>query len=144
MLIYGLDNKNVDLGTLETDTTPPTITFKEYFFGEKVNLDGNLTHNGPLTTNDGDLFRVSIDLSKYEGPNPISKDDIIHGLIHDITDNRDGKMSIISDDVLIYKDSISVAGEVSEIKGKGNYIIRFNLIDFGRNRNTSTVVISII
>jgi len=144
MLIYGLDNKNVDLGLLETDTTPPTILFKEYFFGEKINLDNNLTHSGSLSTNDGDLFRISIDHTKYEGPNPISKDDIIFGLIQDITDNRDGKMSLIAEDVLIYKNSISVAGEVSEIKGKGNYIIRFNLVDLGRNRNTATVVISII
>ena len=144
MLIYGLENKLVDLGSLESDITPPTIVFKEYFFGEKVHIDGNQSHEGLLSTNDGDLFRVSINLSKYEGPTPISKDDIIFGLIHDITDNRDGKMSIISDDVLIYKDTISAAGEVSEIRGNGNYIVRFNLIDLGRNRNTTTVVISII
>jgi hypothetical protein len=53
-------------------------------------------------------------------------------------------MSIIEEDILIYKDTINVSSEVSEIKGVGNYIIRFNLIDFGRNRNNATVIISII
>ena len=65
-------------------------------------------------------------------------------MIHEIKDNRDGLMTIIEDDVLIYKDTINVSSEVSEIKGLGSYIIRFNLIDFGRNRNNAMVIISII
>jgi hypothetical protein len=143
MLIYALENKN-DIGLLETDTTPPVIFFKDYFFGEELIIDGNESKVGQISTNDGDLFRINIDLSKYEGPIPIDKSDIIYGLIHEIKDNRDGKMSIIEEDILIYKDTINVSSEVSEIKGVGNYIIRFNLIDFGRNRNNATVIISII
>ena len=143
MLIYGMENK-ANINSIGADTTPPVIYFKEYFFGERITLDGGVSHTGSLSTNDGDLFRVSLELSKYEGPIPISKEDIINGLIHEIKDNRDGKMSLIEDDVSIYKDTISTSGEVSEIRGIGNYIIRFNLIDLGRNRNTATVVISII
>jgi hypothetical protein len=143
MLIYTLENKQ-DIGLLETDTTPPVIFFKEYFFGEKIKIDGNDHHLGKISTSDSDLFRININLSTYEGPIPISKEDLIYGMIHEIKDNRDGLMTIIEDDVLIYKDTINVSSEVSEIKELGSYIVRFNLIDFGRNRNNSMVIISII
>ena len=46
-------------------------------------------------------------------------------------------------DVLVYKDTISTTSEVSEIHGIGNYMVRFNLADLGRNKNTTTIIISI-
>jgi hypothetical protein len=144
MLTYVLENKMVDIGTLGIDMTPPVIFFKENFFGKNIHLSSDMTRRGPLSTNDGDLFRIDIDSSKFDGPKTISKDDIISGLIYDITDNRDGSIYLIGDDIIIYKDTISTNNEVSEINGTGNYMIRFNLVDLGRNKNVTTIIISII
>ena len=143
MLIYVLENKMADIGKLGTDIMPPVIFFKENFFGSSIHLNSDMTRRGPLSTNDGDLFRIDIDSSKFNGKLPISKEYIISGLIYDITDNRDGGISISGDDVLVYKDTISTTSEVSEINGIGNYMVRFNLADLGRNKNTTTIIISI-
>lgn len=143
MLIYVLENKMADIGKLGADINPPVIFFKENFFGSNIHLNSDMTLRGPLSTSDGDLFRIDIDSSNFNGPLPISKDNIISGLIYDITDNRDGSIYLAKDDVLIYKDAINAASEVHEIQGIGNYMIRFNLIDLGRNKNTTTIVISI-
>jgi hypothetical protein len=144
MLIYVLENKMVDIGKLGTDIMPPVIFFKENFFGSKIHLNIDMERRGPLSTNDGDLFRIDIDSSKFDDTLPISKDAIISGLIYDITDNRDGSIYLVNDDVLIYKDTINTASEVHEIPGIGNYMVRFNLVDLGRNKNTTTIIISII
>jgi hypothetical protein len=143
MLIYVLENKMADIGKLGTDIMPPVIFFKENFFASTIHLNSDMTRRGPLSTNDGDLFRIDIDSSKFNGKFPISKEYIISGLIYDITDNRDGGISISGDDVLVYKDTISTTSEVSEINGIGNYMVRFNLADLGRNKNTTTIIISI-
>lgn len=144
LLIYVLDNPSVNIGTIHADTMPPVIFFNESFFGVKVQLDSDLTRRGPLSTEDGNIFRINIDLSTYKGSSTITKENIISGLIYDITDNRDGSLSLATGDVLIYKDVISINSEVNEINGVGNYMVKFNLIDLGRNENTSTIIISLI
>ncbi len=135
----------VDLGTMESDTTPPVIFFNEYFFGASISVDGLSIGSGPFSTQDGDIFRVEIDMTTYEGPLPITKDDIISGLIYDITDNRDGSISLEGVDVFVYKDVISTNSEVDEITEAGNYMVKFNLVDTGRNENpATTIIISLI
>ena len=105
-----------------------------------------LRSGGPLSTQDGDIFRIDIDLSVYEGPMPIKKEDIISGLVYDITDNRDGSISLETPDVHIYKDVIGVSNEVEEIADvTGSYMVRFNLNDLGQNDiSAKTVIISLI
>lgn len=144
MLIYVLENKMADIGKLGIDIMPPVIFFKEYFFGANIHLGGDMARRGPFSTKDGDLFRIDIDRSLFAGPGTITKEDIISGLIYDITDNRDGDISISKDDVLFYRDAIGPSSEVPEISGAGNYMIRFSLADLGRNKNTTTVAIHII
>jgi GTP-binding protein TypA/BipA len=122
---------------------PPIIFFNEYFFAETIKLDGsNLP--GPFSSEDGSIFRVDIVLSDFQGPNPITKDDVVLGLIYDITDNRDGSLSLTRDDISIYKDVISSENLVTEISTSGNYLCRFHLHDLGQNQNNSTVVFSIV
>ena len=144
LLIYILQNPSTDIGTMNADIKPPVIFFNEYFFGERISLDGDPSMAGPLSTEDGSLFRVSIDMASFEGPTPISKNDIILGMIYDITDNREGSLTLADGDVMIYKDAISINSEVNEISVAGEYMVRFNLIDLSRNENTSTIIISII
>jgi hypothetical protein len=142
-----LQDSNIDLNSIITDLTPPTIFFNEYFFSEEIKLDNpNLRQilTGPFSTEDGDIFRVDISLSLFGGPNPISKDDIISGLVYDITDNRDGGINLTTDDIIIYKDVISYNSIVDEISGVGTFICKFNLHDLGQNQNTSTIIFSIV
>ena len=140
-----LQDSNIDLNSIISDLTPPTIFFNEYFFSEEIKLDNpNLRLTGPFSTEDGDLFRVDIPISLFEGPNPISKDDIIGGLVYDITDNRDGGINLTTDDIIIYKDVISYDSIVDDISGVGTFICKFNLQDLGQNQNTSTIIFSIV
>ena len=147
VLNYLLENPMADIGTMDADTNPPVIFFYEYFFGASIAVEGGLLRSGgPLSTQDGDIFRIEIDLSVYEGPMPITKDDIISGLIYDITDNRDGSITLETPDVIIYKDVIGVNNEVEEIADvTGSYMVRFNLNDLGQNDiSAKTVIISLI
>lgn len=146
LLNYLLENPMVDLGTMAVDTSPPVIFFNEYFFGAEITVEGSLIKSsGPLSTEDGELFRIDIDLETYEGPIPITKDDIILGLVYDITDNRDGSIALESQDVHIYKDVISINNEVEEITVVGSYMVRFNLHDLSQNNiSATTILISLI
>lgn len=138
-----LQDSSIDLNTLATDLTPPTIFLNEYFFDEPINLDNSVLP-GPFSSEDGDLFRVDLSLELFEGPMPLLKDDIITGLIYDITDNRDGSINLTTDEIIIYKDVISYDNIVDEISGTGIFICKFNLQDLGQNQNTSTIIFSII
>ena len=138
LLIHLLENPKINIGSIDVDTKPPTIFFYEKFFGSRVIIDGNPDLVGPLSTEDGNIFRVNL-----EGVTNITKYDILSKLIYDITDNRDGSISLNIEDIMIYKDVISINNNVDEITGVGNYIVKFNLIDLGRNENTSIVIISI-
>ncbi len=141
-----LQDSNINLNLITSDLTPPIIFFNEYFFSEEIKLDQNTRSilTGPFSTEDGDTFRVDITLSLFGGPNPISKDDIISGLVYDITDNRDGGINLTTNDIIIYKDVISYDNIVDEISGVGIFICKFNLHDLGQNQNTSTIIFSIV
>lgn len=138
LLIHLLENPSINIGIVDIDTKPPIIFFYESFFGTKIKLDSNPNLSGPLSTEDGNIFRIDID-----SIDKITKNDILSNLIYDITDNRDGNISLSTDDVMIYKDIISIKNEVDEINDIGNYIVKFNLVDLGRNENNSTIIISI-
>lgn len=138
LLIHLLENPSINIGAIEPDTKPPVIFFNETFFGSRVQLESNPTLIGPFSTEDGDIFRIDI-VSNVK----ITKEDILSKLIYDITDNRDGEISLASGDVMIYKDVISISSEVNQIDRIGNYIVKFNLVDLGRNENNSTIIISL-
>ena len=140
LIIYLLDNPSVDISNINADLEPPVIYFNDDFNGHRIILDKNQSKVN-LSSLDGDLFRVDIELSKYNGTIPINKADIINGLIKKIIDNRDGYLSLIEEDVIIYKDVISVDKMVDTIDNLGFYIVKFNLIDLGRNENNTTIII---
>jgi hypothetical protein len=137
-----LQNPDTDIDSIINDVTAPTIFFNEYFFGEVVKLDGS-DLSGPFSTDDGSTFLVDVFFSNFEGPKPITKNDIITGLIYSVNDNRDGQMNLTETDFTIYKDVINVDNIVDEISGLGIYLCKFYIQDLGQNQNNSTVVFSI-
>ena len=146
ILNYLLQNSATDLNSLASDITPPTVFLNEYFFGEYINMDGllNKSIQGPFSSEDSSTFIVNVDLSQFSGPTPITKSDIVSGLIYDITDNRDGSLTLTTDDISIYKDIISSENLVTEISGPGNYLCRFHLHDLGQNQNNTTIVFAVV
>jgi hypothetical protein len=143
ILNYLLQNPLVDIDQISSDTVPPIIFFNEFFFAEQIFLQGS-TQSGPFSTDDGDNFIVNINFSTFEGPNPITKSDISIGLIYDVVDNRDGSLSIVDEDIFIYKDVISSGNLVENINSPGNYIIKINIKDLGQNQNNVTIVFSVV
>lgn len=143
LLNYVLQNTDVNLDLVSSDLTPPTIFFNEFFFAEPIKLEGS-NLSGPFSTEDGTQFRVDIGWFAFAGPKPIVKNDIITGLIYDITDNRDGSLALTSDDISIYKDVVSNSNLVDEISTTGNYILKFHLHDLGQNQNNSTIVFAVV
>jgi hypothetical protein len=143
ILNYLLQSPMSDLNSLSSDIIPPVVFFNEYFFAEPIKLDGsNLP--GPFSSEDGSTFLIDIDLVQFSGPNPITKNDIVSGLIYDIIDNRDGSLTLTTNDISIYKDVISSENLVTEISTPGNYLCRFHLHDLGQNQNNSTVVFAVV
>lgn len=140
---YLLQNSELDIDSISSDIDPPTVFFNEYFFGEKIMLNGSLA-SGPFSSEDGDSFKVDIKLSDFEGPIPISKSDLITGLVYDITDNRDGDINLTENDISIYKDVININNLVNQISESGVYLCKFHLHDLGQNQNSSTVVFAVI
>jgi hypothetical protein len=137
-----LQNPNTNIDSIINDITPPTIFFNEYFFAEQIKLDGS-NLSGPFSTEDGNIFRVDIIFSTFEGPKPITRSDIGTGLIYSIIDNRDGQMTLENHDFIIYKDVINSNNIVDEISGIGTYLCKFYIDDLGQNQNSSTVVFSV-
>jgi hypothetical protein len=145
ILNYVLQNPYTDIDLLVADQIPPIIFFNEYFFAEVINLQGAAPGSqGPYSTDDGLNFLVSIDLSTFAGPKPITKNDLIQGLIYDVSDNRDGSIGVVEDEILIYKDVINPVNLVDQINSGGNYIIKINIKDLGQNQNNATIVLSVV
>ncbi len=144
ILNYILQNPMENIDNLVVDNIPPIIFFNEYFFGEIVKLESNQNLSGPFSTENGNSFLININLEQFEGPNPISKTDLISGLIYDVTDNRDGSLQIVDEEILIYKEVINSDSLVDSINSVGNYILKINIKDLGQNQNNVTIVISVV
>jgi hypothetical protein len=142
MLNFILQNPNVDIDTLSSDITPPIIFFNQYFYGELVKLEGSELE-GPFSTEDGNSFLVDFSFLDFEGPKPLTKTDILSGLIYDVVDNRDN-IVFLEEDLIIYKDVISSENIVDEISDVGIYLCKFHLLDLGQNQNNATIVFSIV
>lgn len=143
ILNFLLQNPLSDISSLGSDMVPPIIFFNDFFFGEGVKLQGSPLA-GPFSTEDGSSFLVDINLSTFAGPKPITKDDIIQGLIYAVTDNRDGNITVMPEEIFIYKDAISNNNLVSQISESGNFIIKININDLGQNQNNVTIVFAVV
>ena len=125
VLNYLLANPSENITNLDPDTIAPEIVFNNDFYGASI-------------VNDSDsLFIVNLSLSIHSATLPLSKEEIISGLIYYIIDERDGEMSLSNNQLLI-NDGID-----SDINSTGDYLISFGLVDLGGNQNNKTVLISI-
>lgn len=138
-----LEDPTADTSKLSADITPPVIYFNKYYYGLPLILD-DAPNPATHSSNEGDNFRVEINYSSFSGPKPINKLNLIDYLVYQVLDNRDGVMGLNTEDVRIYKDSVSVGNLVMSIGEIGNFIVKFDLIDIGQNVKTVTVLFNII
>lgn len=137
VLNYVLQNPLTDIDSFTPDIVPPTIYFNQFFLDQWISLNGS-TASSPYNTDMGDNFATEAALSNFGGL--ISKQEIIDYSILEITDNRDGQMTIQPSD-LVLKDSMNV--EVPEISSTGEYIVEFKVYDFGGNQLQDTLTITV-
>lgn len=142
ILNYLLQDSFVDINSLGIDSIPPQIFFNENFFGIPITLDPP-SGVGPFSTTDSNNFRIDINLSSFPGPIPITKSDLISGMIYDVIDDRDKNILLIEDDILIYKDVINNQNLVDNISIIGNYIINIIISDLGQNQTNMNILISV-
>lgn len=146
ILNYLLQNPNLDINSLVEDTTPPTVYFWENFYSNPILIDGN-SATGPWSTDDSATFSVAINWSTFTGPQPITKSDLINettGLIYTVTDNREGNITLIENDVKIYQNSVDVSNLITQINTTGTYYIKIGIKDLGQNLIEPTVIMTIV
>ena len=137
-----LEDSTADTSKLTEDLIPPVIYFYKYYYNLPVILD-DAPNPATHSSIEGDNFRVEIDWSTFTGPKPINKLNLIDYLVYQVLDNRDGIIGLNTEDIRIYKNSVSVGNLVTSIGESGNFIIMFDLIDIGQNVKTVTVLFNI-
>lgn len=137
MLNQLLQNPELDLNNMSIDTIPPQIFFNDSFYGTGIVMVGSLDI-GPFSTNDGNLFSITINRTTFQGPFPINKAAILNGLIYDVIDNRDDNLNVAEGNITIYKDVADISNVVESINSAGYYIVKLSIVDLSGNENTAT------
>ena len=130
LLNYIIENPNIDIDDIDpiNDDIDPIV----YFYsnvgntasGDYIKYIG-LTNSLPYNTTFGNTFSTRIAL----GTSSISKQNLIDLLISNVLDNRDGTMSITTNDINI----ISNSGSVESISSLGTYSLQFTFTDIAQN-----------
>ena len=145
---YLLQNPTASVDSMLLDTLPPIIFFNSYFIKPELRntptTESYISLNGevsgvPYSTEDGDLFITSVNLSDFDGA-VITKKDIIDYSIYAIDDNRDGSLTILPSD-LVVKDNSGF--EFDQIIATGEYFVEFSLYDSGQNKLQDILVINV-
>lgn len=140
LINYILENKDIDIDVLSPveDDESPII----YFYSNVDNNPNNSyidfngsTNSVPYDTSYGYTFSTTISLTQsgtQSGTYSIlNKDQLIYLLIDNISDNRDGTMSMMSSNLII---SSFTGSNVEQILVSGTYSLKFDFSDKANNR----------
>lgn len=141
LINYVLENQGVNIDDLNpvVDNEDPVI----YFYsnvggtGEYIQFNG-ATSGVPYDTSYGFTFSTEISISTYGTASGtlLDKPQLINLLIDHIDDNRDGEMSIDSQNLVIS----ATSGTVSSISNTGTYSLTFNFSDIAQNNLDGVIV----
>jgi len=135
-----MENPSIDIGTFTLDNIDPIL----YFFskvggvngtGSYINFNGS-TSSVPYNTSYGLTFSTSINLGIYGSNSLIDKSLLLDLLVDKVIDNRDGTMSIISDNLSLSVITATQSAEfntISAISATGSYKMTFNFSDIALN-----------
>lgn len=136
LLNYVLENPGVDIDTLNplTDAEDPILYFRSLVdgTGDYISFNG-MTDSVPYDTTLGLTFSTSMSLSNYSGT--IDRNQLILSLVDNITDNRDGTMSMTASNIVI-----SGSSSVTSIITVGTYSMTFYFSDLAQNYLDGVVV----
>jgi hypothetical protein len=133
-----LQNPNTDMNDIGMDIIPPEILLNDTFYGIPIYQPGIMAA-GAFTSNDSIVFSVSINQSQFSGPFPLSRTNILTGLVYDVIDNNDDGISLIEENIKIYKDMADASNLVESISQPGYYVVRINAVDLAGNENIINV-----
>ena len=132
---------NIDTLSPVSDSIDPVLYFYSHV-GASASLD-YITFNGatvsvPYDTSDGFTFSTTISLTQSgtASGTVIDKSQLIYLLIDEISDNRDGTMSIMPSNLIIS----GTAGNIDNILNTGTYSVTFNFSDIAHNYLDGVIV----
>ena len=143
LLNYILEHPSTNIDTLSpvSDSIDPVLYFYSHV-GASASLD-YITFNGatvsvPYDTSDGFTFSTTISLTQSgtASGTVIDKSQLIYLLIDEISDNRDGTMSIMPSNLIIS----GTAGNIDNILNTGTYSVTFNFSDIAHNYLDGVIV----
>jgi hypothetical protein len=149
LLTYIIENPDIDIDLTSLDNQDPVV-----YFNSTAGVGGNyILYNDGITigatfstpyntSNNGLTFSTSISLAQFgttisTAYNTLTKSDLIGLIVDNVTDNRDGQMSILPSNVVLKNnDLVDVVG----ITASGTYSMTFNYSDIAQNYLDGVVV----
>ena len=132
---------NIDTLSPVSDSIDPVLYFYSHV-GASASLDyiafNGATVSVPYDTSDGFTFSTTISLTQSgtASGTVIDKSQLIYLLIDEISDNRDGTMSIMPSNLIIS----GTAGNIDNILNTGTYSVTFNFSDIAHNYLDGVIV----
>ena len=132
---------NIDTLSPVSDSIDPVLYFYSHV-GASASLDyiafNGATVSVPYDTSDGFTFSTTISLTQSgtASGTVIDKSQLIYLLIDEISDNRDGTMSIMPSNLIIS----GTAGNINNILNTGSYSVTFNFSDIAHNYLDGVIV----
>lgn len=144
LLTYIIENPDIDIDLTPLDNQDPVVYFNStagvggsyilYNDGITIGATSGTPYN---TFNNGLTFSTSISLAQFGTYNVLTKSDLIGLLIDNVTDNRDGQMSLLPSNVILTNNTLT---DVVGITGSGTYSMTFNYSDIAQNYLDGVVV----
>jgi|688.fasta_scaffold31579_2 hypothetical protein len=149
LLTYIIENPGIDIDLTSLDNQDPVVYFNSTagVGGDYILYNDGITIGATFSTpyntfTNGLTFSTSISLVQFGTTisttyNTLTKSDLIGLIVDNVTDNRDGQMSILPSNVVLKNnDLVDVVG----ITASGTYSMTFNYSDIAQNYLDGVVV----
>jgi hypothetical protein len=149
LLTYIIENPGIDIDLTSLDNQDPVVYFNSTAGtgGDYILYNDGITIGATFSTpyntfTNGLTFSTSISLVQFGTTisttyNTLTKSDLIGLIVDNVTDNRDGQMSILPSNVVLKNnDLVDVVG----ITASGTYSMTFNYSDIAQNYLDGVVV----
>ncbi len=138
LINFVLNNAGISIQNLPQveDTTPPVVTFYSNLGGLTSSdpIVSSGTSSSPIDTSmwsTGDIFSVVFDTAVYG--TPYQKDDLVNLMVDNITDNRDGNMTVTSGMFTLRNPSNVPVQFISDPPIIGTWSLSMNITDIAGN-----------
>ena len=144
LLTYIIENPGIDIDLTSLDNQDPVVYFNptsgvggDYILYNDGIVIGATSGTPYNTLSNGLTFSTSISLAQFGTYNILTKSDLIGLLINNVTDNRDGQMSLLPSNVILKNNTLT---DVVGITASGTYSMTFNYSDIAQNYLDGVVV----